>query len=71
MYKFEKAEKIGLRSKETGKLMVVYPFKAVGTDPEIDSTVRNWYYKQTEKAEEALRHAFVDVLTDTELKNHK
>lgn len=71
MYKFQKAERVGLRNRETGKLMAIYPFKVEGTDTEVSEKVQTWYYKQSEAAEEALRHAFVDILTDVELKNHK
>jgi len=70
MNKFEGAEKIGLRNKETGKLIAVYPNKPEGTDSEIDKAVRDWYYNQNCAAEEKMRNAYVDVLTENEIKSH-
>ena len=71
MGKFANAEKIGLRDKETQKLIAVYPLQAVGTDEEISETVRDWFYKQSCAAEDRLLTAYVDVLTEAELKAHK
>lgn len=68
MGKLERAEKIGLRDKTTKELIVVYPFKGVGTDAEIEKTVRDWYYIQSCKAEDQLLNAYVDVLTEQEMK---
>lgn len=68
MGRFEKAEKIGLRDKVTQKLIAVYPLKATGSDTEIDKSVRDWYYKQSCQAEDELLNAFVDVLTEQEIK---
>ncbi len=69
--KFESAEKIGLRDKETNKLLVVYPYKVEGTDTEINKIVRDWYYQQSCAAEDQLLTAYVDVLTDYEIKSRK
>ena len=71
MGKFANAEKVRLRNKETQKLIAVYPFKAEGTDDEISETVRDWFYKQSCAAEDRLLTAYVDVLTEAELKAHK
>lgn len=71
MGKFESAEKIGLRNKETDKLIVVYPFEAEGSDEEITKKVTDWYYMQHCSAEEELRNAYVDILTETEAKSAK
>lgn len=71
MGKFQEAEKIGLRSKETEKIIVVYPYKVEGTDEEIDKVVRDWYYNQHCSAEDELREAYVDVLTESEIKSRK
>lgn len=71
MSKFEGAEKIGLRNKETEKLVAVYPYKPVGTDAEISKAVMDWYYKQNCSAEEELRNAYVDLLTENEIKSSK
>lgn len=66
MNKFERAEKIGLRDKSSQELIVVYPFKAEGSDAEVEKTVRDWYYKQNCKAEDQLLNAYVDVVTEHE-----
>lgn len=70
MGKFSGAEKLGLRNKETGKLIVVYPFKAEGTDEEITKIVKDWYYTQNCAAEEAMRNSYVDLLTENEFKSN-
>jgi hypothetical protein len=71
MSKFNGAEKIGLRDKETGKLIAVYPHKPEGTDAEIEKAVRDWYYSQNCAAEEEMRNANVDLLTENEIKSHR
>jgi len=71
MGKFETAEMIGLRDKATKKLMAVYPSKAMGSDEEIEKLVRDWYYKQSCKAEDQLLTAYVDALTPQEIKAHQ
>lgn len=69
MGKFENAEKIGLRNKETNKLLAIYPNKAEGSDEEITKKVKDWYYMQDCSAEEELRTAFVDIVTPEEIKS--
>ncbi|SEW36265.1 hypothetical protein [[Clostridium] fimetarium] len=71
MGKFNGVEKLGLRNKETGKLIAVYPNKAEGTDEEISKTVKDWYYKKNCSAEDELLSAYVDLLTEHELKEHQ
>ncbi|MFW6678781.1 hypothetical protein ACOAOT_14095 [Lacrimispora sp. AGF001] len=71
MGKFENASAIGLRNKETDKLIAVYPFKAEGSDEEITKKVTDWYYMQDCSAEEELKNAYVDVLTEAEAKSRK
>lgn len=71
MSKFENIEKVGLRDKSTKKLIAVYPHKPEGTDAEIERKVKDWYYQQSCSAEEQLRSAYVDTLTDIEIKSHK
>lgn len=71
MGKFESASAIGLRNKETEKLIVVYPFKVEGSDEEITKKVTDWYYMQHCSAEEELRTAYVDILTEAEAKSAK
>lgn len=71
MGNFENAKAIGLRNKETDKLIVAYPFKAEGSDEEITKKVKDWYYMQHCSAEEELRNAYVDILTEAEVKSVK
>lgn len=71
MSKFENAEKIGLRDKVSKQLIAVYPLAVTGTDAEIEKTVRDWYYKQSCQAEDQLLSAFVDVLTEHEIKSRQ
>lgn len=71
MGKFTNAEKIGLRDEASKRLIAVYPFKAEGSDAEIEKTVRDWYYKQSCQAEDQLLTAYVDVLTEPEIKSRR
>lgn len=71
MGRFEGAQKVGIRDKDTRELLAVYPYKIEGADDEIEANVRNWYYKQSCIAEEFLRKSYVDELTEHELKSHK
>ena len=66
MDKLKSAAAVGLKDNETEKLIAVYPYKAEGTDREIIDKVKSWYYKQSCIAEEDLRHAYVDAITESE-----
>lgn len=69
MNELKDAKKVGLRNIETEELIAVYPYKAVGTDAEIEKTVRDWYYGQNCAAEEAMRYAVVEALTDADIES--
>lgn len=71
MGKFESAKNIGLREKTTKKLIAVYPYQVEGGDDEIEKVVRDWYYEQSCQAEDQLLTAYVDVLTENEIKSQK
>ncbi|SCP95613.1 hypothetical protein [Anaerobium acetethylicum] len=71
MGRLEDAKKVGLREKETERLIAVYPYEAGGTDAEIEKAVSDWYYEQYCSAEEELRNAYVDALTEEELNANK
>ena len=60
---------VGLRSKESNKLVSVYPEKLKGSDEEIEKIVKDWHYKQNCEAEDDLATSFVDTLTDEEIKS--
>lgn len=68
MNKFEGANKVGLRSKESGKLIAVYPHNLKGTDQETEKAVRDWYYQTSCAAEDQLRSSYVDIVTKEEIK---
>jgi hypothetical protein len=68
MGKFTGARMIGLRDRATKEIIAVYPDKVEGTDEEIIKIVRDWYYQQSCAAEDRLLTAYVDVLTDSEIK---
>lgn len=71
MGKLESAEKIGIRSKKTDKILAVYPDKITGTDEEISRKVKDWYYTSSCEAEDELLSAFVDELTPEEIQSRK
>lgn len=71
MDKFARAEKLGIRDKDTQKVLAVYPYKAEGTDAEINTIIRDWYYQQYCSAEDQLLTAYVDILTEQEIKARK
>lgn len=71
MGKFAHGGSIGLRDKTTQKLIAVYPFTPEGSDDEVEKKVRDWYYKQSCAAEDQLLTAYVDVLTESEIKSLK
>lgn len=69
MSKYSDAEKIGLRDKETKKVVAVYPHKAEGSDREIEEKVKFWFYQQSCSAEDQLKSLFVDVIKNEENNN--
>lgn len=69
MSKFVGANKVGLRSKESGKLIAVYPHNLRRTDQETEKAVRSWYYQTNCGVEEKLRCAYVDIVTEDEIKS--
>lgn len=71
MDKFESAKKFGLREKTSKKLIAVYPYEFEGSDAEIEKVIRDWYYEQSCQAEDRLLTAYVDVLTENEIKSRK
>jgi len=71
MKHFEGNSHVGLREKETGKLVAVYPETLDGNDREIENKVKFWYYQQSCSAEDNLKNLYVDTLTDKEIKEMK
>ncbi len=66
MSRLNDAEKVGLRDKETKKIVAVYPYEAEGSDSEIEEKVKFWFYQQSCSAEDQLRDLFVDVVNNQE-----
>ena len=62
--------KIGLREKETNKLIVAYPYTTEGADEQVVKKVKDWYYQTSCEAEDQLLTAFVDFLSDDEIKQY-
>lgn len=69
MGKFNGAKMVGLRNKETGELIAVYPYSIKDSDEETEKAVKDWYYTTSCEAEEELRNAYVDLVTEEELKS--
>jgi len=69
MGKFQGNQKIGLRDNQTKKLIAVYPKKTEGTDAEVEKSVKDWYYTTSCAAEDVLLNAYVDFVTEDELKH--
>lgn len=69
MSRFSDAEKVGLRDKETNRLIAVYPYKIEGSDKEIEDKVKFWFYQSSCSAEDQLRNSFVDVVAPDETKS--
>jgi hypothetical protein len=63
-----KNERVGLRNKETGKLIAVYPDKVTGEMIDVQKEVFDWFYKTSCTAEDDMRKCIVDVLEEHELK---
>jgi hypothetical protein len=71
MSRFKGSARVGLRDKDTRKLIAVYPHAVKGTDSEIEDKVKFWFYQQSCGAEDELRNYFVDALTEQEFKSYQ
>lgn len=69
MGRLNDAEKIGLRDRQSKKVVAVYPYKAEGSDKEIEEKVKFWFYQQSCSAEDQLKELFVDVIKNEENNN--
>ena len=61
----------GLIDKTTNKILAVYPEQLTGNYEQVTKTVMDWYYMQNCSAEEQLRHAVVEPLTDEDIKSQR
>lgn len=66
---FEGCVSVGLRDKDTNKLVAIYPECVSGQDTDIEDKVKFWYYQKSCGAEEMLRNCYVDVVSDEEMKS--
>ncbi|WP_244648247.1 hypothetical protein [Ruminiclostridium herbifermentans] len=71
MRKFEGTQRIGLKDKDTKKVIAVYPKKPEGTDAQVEKSVKDWYYTTSCSAESVLENAFVDKISKDELKEYE
>lgn len=60
---------VGLREKDTAKLVAVFPEKVSGNHDEVKKKVFDWYYKRSCEAEHELENLYVDPVTEKELKS--
>ncbi len=60
---------IGLREKETNKVIAIYPYTPDenDSDKDIEDKVKFWFYQQSCSAEEKLKECYVDVIEQSEL----
>jgi hypothetical protein len=71
MKHFNGVARVGLRDKDTQRIIAVYPDVVQGTDSDIEDKVKFWFYQQSCGAEDEMRNYFVDTLTDQELKSYQ
>lgn len=60
---------VGLRNKETGHLIAVFPQKVSGNMQDVRKEVFDWFYATSCSAEETMRDCVVDDLSENEMKN--
>lgn len=61
----------GLIDKESNKILAVYPEQLTGNYEQITKTVMDWYYMQNCSAEEQFRTAYVDAVSDEDIKRQR
>ncbi|MFZ5989143.1 MAG: hypothetical protein ACOYWZ_18750 [Bacillota bacterium] len=66
---FDEPVNVGLRQKDTHRLVTVFPEKVSGNHNEVKEKVFDWYYKQSCSAEHELENLFVDIVSEKELKS--
>jgi len=71
MGKFDGAQQLGIREKETGKLVAVYTGEITGDDRTKAKKALDWYYMKDCSTSEHIEDYFVDNLTERELKSVK
>ncbi len=71
MRRFDGVPRIGLKDKDTKKVIAVYPQKPEGTDAQVEKIVKDWYYTTSCSAENVLANTFVDKISKDELKEYE
>ena len=69
MGKFDGVQQLGIRDKETGKLVAVYAGELEGDDKAKARKALDWYYMKDCTTSEHIEEFYVDNLTDKELKS--
>lgn len=71
MGKFDGVKQLGIRDKETGKLVAVYTGELGGDDNAKARKALDWYYMKDCSTSEHIEEFYADNLTDNELKSDK
>jgi hypothetical protein len=65
--KFDAFGRVGVRERDTGELLRVYPNTVSGPDKEIENCVLQWFAQSNSKAKHPAEDYYVDTLTPMEL----
>jgi hypothetical protein len=69
MSKFHGIINLGIKDKETYKILAVYPQKLDADKVDAEKTVLDWYYRQDCGTSENIENVYVDILTEREVKD--
>ena len=69
MNKFTQNIKLGIKDKESDKLIAIYPHPVENSSNETRHKVLDWYYKQDCSTSENIENYYVDTITETEFKS--
>lgn len=66
--KYNANQHVGIKDKETGKIMAVYPHEVQENTKEFQNKVLDWYYKQGCSTSEYIENYYVDTVTEEQFK---
>ena len=69
MNKFNGNIRLGIKDKETDKLIAIYPQPVENSSNDIKHKVLDWYYKQDCSTSENIENYYVDTITENEFKS--
>ena len=69
MQKFTGNIRLGIKDKETDKLIAIYPQPVQNSNNDIKHKVLDWYYKQDCSTSENIENCYVDTITEKEFKS--